>query len=332
MTISPAVYPQAQRPQPRDQPKPARPFIKWAGGKGQLLAQFEAFFPRALKRGEITRVIEPFVGSGAVFLHLAQHYPVREVFVNDTNVEITRTYLVLQHAADQLIDRLWRLQSRYLALEESARRAFYYDVRTRYNAQRIAPELTDELPAPETGQRIPDLWIERAGWTIFLNKTCFNGLFRVNRKGEFNVPFGRYARPTICDAQNLQAVARILQQATILSGDYSAVEKWVDDRTFIYFDPPYRPLSATATFTSYAPGGFGEADQIRLARFFRHLHQNTAALLMLSNSDPANIDPADNFFDTEYGGFNIARVEAGRMINAKHERRGKITELLITNY
>lgn len=317
---------------PPARPSAARPFIKWAGGKSRLLPQFERLFPPALARGEIRRVVEPFVGSGAVFLHLCRRYAIPEVILNDANPEIMRIYLALQRAPEALIAHLAELQARYLALDEAQRRAFYYAMRKQYNAQRNAPEFTSEVWQRGKQLTQTDAWIERAAWTIFLNKTCFNGLFRVNAKGEFNVPFGRYARPRICDAENLRAVSAILQRAQILTGDYTQVARWVDGDTLVYFDPPYRPLSATAHFTAYAAGGFGEAEQIRLARFYAHMHTRTQAWLMLSNSDPANCNPLDRFFEEQYAGFRIHRVLAARAINAKHERRGKIAELLITNY
>lgn len=314
----------------------AQPFIKWAGGKRQLLSQFERLFPSALIQGKIRRIVEPFVGSGAVFLHIAQRYGSDEIVLNDANPEIMRLYRVLQLAPQALIRQLAELEERYLALDEDQRKRFYYEVRAEYNEQRQLPELQMELDGETVSSGdanfLPPSWIRRAARTIFLNKTCFNGLFRVNAKGEFNVPFGRYRRPSICRADNLRTVAQILQRARLLSGDYSRVANWVDADTLVYFDPPYRPLSRTAHFTSYAAGGFNECEQIRLARFFAQLHTQTDAYLMLSNSDPGNGNPQDRFFLEHYAGFTHHRVQAARAINANLARRGKISELLITNY
>jgi DNA adenine methylase len=173
--------------------------------------------------------------------------------------------------------------------------------------------------------------VKRTAQLIFLNRTCYNGLFRVNSKGAFNVPHGSYKKPVICDEDNLNAVAEVLQRATILLGDFETCRKYVHAGTFAYFDPPYRPLNKTSSFTSYAVKPFDDAEHVRLANLYKSLHQS-GAKLMLSNSDPHNEDPGDDFFDALYAGFNIYRVQANRMINSKPEGRGPITELLITNY
>ena len=167
---------------------------------------------------------------------------------------------------------------------------------------------------------------------IFLNHTCYNGLFRLNSKGEFNVPRGRYKNPRIFDAENLQNASNALQIADIHLGDFEHCFDVVDDSTLVYFDPPYRPLSKTARFTAYSTYNFGDEEQKRLARFFAGLDQEHGAKLMLSNSDPTNEDPADMFFDDLYGDFNIHRISANRMINSNGAKRGRIRELLITNY
>jgi DNA adenine methylase len=165
---------------------------------------------------------------------------------------------------------------------------------------------------------------------IFLNRTCYNGLFRVNARGQFNVPFGKYKKPRICDSNNLRAVSNVLQDVTLQLGDFEDTAAWVDDRTFVYFDPPYRPISKTASFNAYDKNGFGDDQQQRLAAFFRDLDAR-GVHLMLSNSDPKNLNPKDTFFDDLYTGFHIQRVAAKRNINSKAEKRGAITELLITN-
>ncbi len=300
----------------------ARPFLKWAGGKGQLLAQLAACFPVALARGGLRRYVEPFLGGGALFLTVAQRYRIEAAFLSDANPELVLAYRVVQRDVEALIERLAGLERRYLAVEEAARRAEFYAVREAYNHGRAAVDPT----------RYAAHWVGRAAQMIFLNKTCFNGLYRLNRRGEFNVPFGRYRRPVICAAENLRRVSAQLQRAEIACAPFAACAAHVDAATFVYFDPPYRPLSATARFTAYAAHKFDDEDQIELARFFARLHDTTGAKLMLSNSDPANVDPADDFFTRHYARFCLRRVWANRMINVQADKRGKISELVITNY
>jgi DNA adenine methylase len=207
-------------------------------------------------------------------------------------------------------------------LDAAEREEYFYARRSHYNTQRATIDFAAFSPA----------WVERAADLIFLNKTCYNGLFRVNSSGHFNVPFGRYVRPEICDADNLLAVSALLQRATLHMGGFESCFDLVDEHTFVYFDPPYRPISATSSFNSYAADRFGDAEQRRLAAFFRRLHTEKGARLMLSNSDPKNIDPHDDFFDDLYAGFTVRRLSASRMINSVVEGRGKITEILVTNY
>jgi DNA adenine methylase len=153
----------------------------------------------------------------------------------------------------------------------------------------------------------------------------------VNKSGSFNVPFGDYKNPTICDTENLTAVSTLLKKVEILRGDFRKVSGYVNSNSFVYFDPPYRPLNTTSSFTSYSKQDFTDDDQIALAEFYRKLH-NTGALLMLSNSDPRNVDPLDDFFDDLYKGFNVHRVQAKRAINSKGGSRGPLSEILVTNY
>ncbi len=168
--------------------------------------------------------------------------------------------------------------------------------------------------------------IERTVQFIFFNRTCFNGLFRVNNKGDFNVPFGSYKNPTICFSKNLQAVSTLLQNVEIRHGDFTIIQPFINRNTFVYFDPPYKPIS-----TSYQKSSFNDESQIRLAHFFRELDRK-GVKLMLSNSEPHNYDQSDNFIYNIFDGFQINRVFANRMINSKANWRGKISELLITNY
>ncbi len=300
----------------------ARPFLKWAGGKGQLLPQLAALLPPELARGEIRRYVEPFLGGGALFLAVAQRYAITDAYLSDANPELTLVYRVVQRDVEPLIAQLAEQERCYLAASETARHDEYYAVRAAYNRGRA--DIGGAYDAPT--------WVARAAQMIFLNKTCFNGLYRLNRRGEFNVPFGRYRRPAICAADNLRRVAALLQRAEIACAPFAACADRVDDHTFVYFDPPYRPLSATASFTAYAAHKFDDDDQIALADFFAQLHDTTGAKLMLSNSDPANSDPTDDFFRRHYGRFHLHRVHANRMINVRADKRGKISELVITNY
>jgi DNA adenine methylase len=300
----------------------ARPFLKWAGGKSQLLSQLAAYFPPALAAGGIRRYVEPFLGGGALFLEIAQRYPVDDVVLSDANPELVLVYQVVQLDVEALIDRLEAHARAYLAADEPGRQAYYYQVRDEYNAQRCELDFSCHSAA----------WVERAAAMLFLNKTCYNGLHRVNGQGEFNVPHGRYRRPVICDGDNLRQVSALLQRATLRVGHFTICAAVVDAATFVYFDPPYRPLSSTASFTSYGREKFGDAEQIELAHFFARLNAETGAALMLSNSDPKNSNPNDDFFEQLYHSFAIHRVWASRMINSQGDKRGKISELVITNY
>ena len=198
---------------------------------------------------------------------------------------------------------------------------FYYNVRDEYNNRLNGKNLKHCLKGCAS----------IAAKIIFLNKTCFNGLYRENRKGQFNVPSGRYENPTILNEDNLLAVSKSLEGVNIESTDFAAIKESVDSESFVYFDPPYRPISKTANFTSYSKFEFDENQQLRLADFFIILDKQ-GAKLMLSNSDPKNVNSEDNFFEETYQGFTIDRVTATRMINCNASKRGSINELVITNY
>lgn len=302
--------------------KQAKPFLKWAGGKSQLLSQFEDLYPTELKQGQIERYIEPFIGGGAVFFEIAHKYKIGSAYLYDVNSELILAYRVVQKDLGKLIEQLGEISQSYKALTESERKRFYYEIRKRYNLQRLQIDY----------QRYSANWISRVAMLIFLNRTCFNGLFRLNSKGEFNVPHGRYKNPRILDEENLMTISKLLQIAEIETGDFEMCKKAIMPASFIYFDPPYRPLSKTANFTSYSTFGFDDQQQIRLAKFFRYLHENYDVKMMLSNSDPTNEHPEDNFFEGLYKGFYIRKVFANRMINSKPDGRGRINELVITNY
>jgi len=300
----------------------AKPFLKWAGGKSQLLPQFQDLYPVELKSGQIVRYIEPFVGGGAVFFDIASRFDVQSFYLLDANVELILVYRVIQQDPEELVKQLQGMASKYLALSGEERKKFYYAVRERFNAAQSY-----------INYRVySHVWIERAAQLLFMNRTCFNGLFRLNSKGQFNVPHGKYRNPKIVDPDNIYRASLLLQKAEIINGDFSVCDQWVVENTFIYFDPPYRPLNTTSNFTAYSPHGFNDTDQIRLAKFFRRLAEKPNVYLMLSNSDPTNENVHDDFFLKLYSGFNIHTVFANRMINSNSKKRGKLRELVITNY
>ncbi|MBQ3379915.1 MAG: Dam family site-specific DNA-(adenine-N6)-methyltransferase [Clostridia bacterium] len=297
-----------------DKKNPAKPFIKWAGGKGQLLPTIRKYYPPNMGT-EITKYCEPMVGAGAVLFDVLNTYDMDEVYICDTNIELINAYTVVRDNPDRLIGFLSAFEQDHLSCKDSDRKEYYYQQRERFNTEMMHPTKSNSTL--------------RAALFIYLNKTCFNGLYRVNRKGLYNVPMGSYKKPTICDSDNINKTSALLQGVTILFGDYTCIEQYADEHTFVYFDPPYRPLTKTAEFTSYTADNFNDEDQIRLGEFIKSL---TAAKVMASNSDPHNVNEYDNFFDDLYSGLNISRVSANRAINSKGKGRGKIHELLITNY
>lgn len=292
-----------------------KPFLKWAGGKGQLLKDIEKHY--LFSENKITKYAEPFVGGGAVLLDILNKYDLEEVYISDVNAELINTYCIIRDNVNELITLLSAMQSEYLVLNGDARKTYYLLKRERFNELKI-----DKYSEQNT---------EKAALMLFLNKTCFNGLFRVNKKGLFNVPMGSYKNPLICNESNLRAVSEKLQNVTIVCGDYRKSEEFIDDNTLVYFDPPYRPLTETSSFTSYTENEFNDDEQIALAEYVKKCSQKGAKIIV-SNSDPKNVNEEDNFFDELYANYNIQRVSATRMINSKSESRGKINELLITNF
>jgi DNA adenine methylase len=293
----------------------AKPFLKWAGGKNQLLAEIVHRLPVELETGEINTYIEPFVGGGAVFFYITQRYEsIKHFYLFDINGDLVGCYNAVKHDVESLITELKSLQMRFFALGESEQERFYLDIRKRFNIEKFS-----------------DFGVRTAAKLIFLNKTCYNGLYRVNRKNEFNVPFGHYKSPTICDEENLLVASDVLQKTQIFCGDFENSDEYIDSKTFVYLDPPYRPISPTASFTSYSKYDFSDKDQIRLAQFCRRINAEGAKFL-LSNSDPKNENSEDHFFENHYKGFRIDRVKANRAINCKAAGRGQINELLIINY
>lgn len=292
-----------------------RPFVKWAGGKGSLISQLNNFYPFELENGTIKKYVEPFVGGGAVLIDILQKYDIEEIYAFDINKDLINCYKVIQKNVDDLIKELDKKQNEYLKLEIDERQKYFYSVRKEYNSYKLEKELD----------------VKRASEFIFLNRTCFNGLYRVNKNGEFNVPSGKYKNPTICDSKNLRNLSYLIQNVNFEYGDYKKSNKYIDDKTFVYFDPPYRPLSVTSAFTSYTKEDFNDENQKELAKYYEELNIKKAKL-MLSNSNPKNINKKDTFFEDIYKGFYINEVFAKRMINANSTGRGEISELLITNY
>ncbi|MFW5830714.1 MAG: DNA adenine methylase, partial [Prolixibacteraceae bacterium] len=259
---------------------PAKPFLKWAGGKGQLLESFRMFYPEELKQKQIKYFYEPFVGGGAVFFDVVQKFEVEKAFLYDINAELTLTYKVVQFEVQKLIDYLRQYRDIYSGLDNEKQKQFYYQLRAGFNENLSKIDYT----------RFSEHWIERAAQVIFLNKTCFNGLFRFNLKGEFNVPAGRYKNPCILDEQNLRKVSEVLSVAEIFTADFKRIEKMVKKDSFVYFDPPYRPLNKTSSFTAYSKNSFTDKEQKELAQLFQRLDKK-GTKLMLSNSDPRNSNP-----------------------------------------
>ncbi|TXE12928.1 DNA adenine methylase [Seonamhaeicola algicola] len=291
----------------------AKPFLKWAGGKTQLIEQIENQLPKNIFESSFT-YIEPFVGSGAVLFWMLEQFPNMEnAVINDINTDLTNCYISIKEDVEKLINTLsnWQTEFYLLSHNDTEKKEYYYEKRTLFNS-RTSNQIT------------------QSALFIFLNRTCFNGLFRVNRKNEFNVPIGSYKKPLICNKENLRAVSKVLQRVVILNGDYSETLNLATDNTFFYFDPPYKPLSETSSFNSYAKDEFNDSEQVRLRDFCTQLDDLNHKWI-LSNSDVKGKNPNDNFFDDLYSDFNIHRVNARRSINANPSKRGKLTELLITN-
>jgi DNA adenine methylase len=294
--------------------KTAKPFLKWAGGKTQLIPEIEKALPAKILDYKFT-YIEPFVGSGAILFWMLSKFPnLEKAVINDVNSDLINTYKVIATNPKELISILNQFENEYHSLEDSAekKKEYYYNKRDTYNLRNEANYI-------------------QAALFIFLNRTCFNGLYRVNKNNGFNVPMGSYKTPTICDVSNIFAVSNALQKVEILCGDYEEVLNYSSPNSFFYFDPPYKPLSETSSFNSYAKDEFNDQEQIRLRDFCNKLDVLEYSW-MLSNSDVKGKNINDNFFDDLYSEFIISRVKARRNINANSNKRGELNELLITNY
>ncbi|MFC4212784.1 DNA adenine methylase [Pedobacter lithocola] len=293
----------------------AKPFLKWAGGKTQLISAIEQHLPQHISAIKDLTYIEPFIGSGAVFFWFVQKYNIKKAIINDINTDLINVYKVIKNKPEKLIEKLTQLEREYYALAfEEDRKNFFLEKRSEFNVK-------------------SDKEIDNAAFFIFLNRTCFNGLYRVNSKNLFNVPFGKYIKPKICDAQNLLATSKLLKNVTILNGDYTETAKHANKNSFFYFDPPYKPISKTSSFNAYAKDNFDDEQQNKLAAFTEQL-TTKEHFWLLSNSDPKNLNPDDLFFDELYNkpANTILRVKARRMINSNAQKRGEINEILIMNY
>ena len=272
----------------------AQPFLKWVGGKSQLLPQFDRFFPR-----QIERYVEPFIGGGAVFFHLKARFPKMRAFLRDDNAELINCYEEVRDDVEELMRRL----DKHVRQFQTGGEEYYYLVRSQH-------QLTDPL--------------ERAARMIFLNKTCFNGLWRVNGRGEFNVPIGSYKKISLYDRNNLLAASDSLRGVGLGVNDFRKTIAATGPEDFVYVDPPYFPLSATSSFTSYTREDFGVAEQRELAALYADAARR-GVRLMLSNSDTPLIREL-------YRGFDIRTVQARRAVNCDGAKRGKISEFVVLSY
>jgi len=290
----------------------AKPFVKWAGDKSQLLGEIGTQINN-LTDGKFT-YIEPFVGGGSVLFWLLERNPnIEKAVINDINSDLIMTYKTIKNNVLELMEILQKWEVEYHKFKESPedRKVYYYEKRELFNSRSLNT-------------------ITHSALFIFLNRTCFNGLYRVNRKNGFNVPIGSYKTPMICDENNLKAVNKVLQKVEILNGDFSKTLRYTEKNTLFYFDPPYKPLSKTSNFNAYSKDEFNDDEQIRLKEFCDKLDKLDYKWI-LSNSDVKGKNPMYNFFDDLYANFNIFHVNARRNINANPNKRGQLTELLITN-
>lgn len=291
----------------------AKPFVKWAGGKGNLLQKLEALLPADFDDLQNVTYIEPFVGGGAMLFHmLNNHRNIKRVVINDINKDLIRCYQLIKDEPQTLIELLRPFELMYYELNEDERRLYYYQMRNEYNNA----ELTVD---------------QRAAYLIFLNHTCFNGLYRENRSGGFNVPFGRYKKPKICNVDVIMTNHEALKNVDIYCGDYKNILSHLGKGyNFIYLDPPYRPLPGSNNFNQYSKSGFNDKEQEELRTFCDRLSSRDCHW-MLSNSDSFNLD-GTSYFESLYKGYVLNKVLAPRFINAHADKREKQTEVLITNY
>ena len=304
----------------------AQPFIKWVGGKTQLLGEIRKRLPEDLGTTR-TRYVEPFVGGGAVLYSILESHPGIEAHANDMNKELINAYATVRDEPDELIGNLASLAQAYLPLDQPARTELYLRWRERLN-ELIAQHANDAIADPATRVYGADS-VEQASLFIAILKTCFNGLCRYNLKGFFNAHHGRYKAPGICDENRIRGCSQALANTVLHIGGYNETARLIDDRTFVYADPPYREIPGKPSFKAYQKSGFNDANQEELANFLKEAVQKGARILM-SNSDPRNGDPDDSFFDDLYSWAKVERVLARRSINRNGDGRGAITEILVS--
>ncbi len=289
-----------------------KPFLKWAGGKTQLLPEIEKRIP--FSKNDSFTYIEPFVGSGAVLFWMLNNYPnIEKIVINDLNADLVNVYQQIKTNVEAIISYLENWQNEYHLIDENEdlKKAYYYGKRKLFNSRK-----SDN--------------IVQAALLVFLNKTCFNGLYRVNKSNKFNVPVGSYKKPMVADVDMLRRISESLQLIIIRSVDFKQILDESTEKTFFYFDPPYKPLNVTSSFNSYSMHEFNDNEQIRLKEFCDTLHKNGHKWL-LSNSDPID-ENGVHFFNELYKDYTIERVQASRNINSKGYKRGKLNEVLIRNY
>jgi len=301
----------------------ASPFLKWAGGKRQLIEDIESRLPGELGTDGNRRYAEPFVGSGVLMFHLFEKELIDDALISDLNKDLVNAYRTIREDVSGVISCLESIQERYDESSQENRKESYFSIRKEFNDRRA----TFDYDSYSTD------WCLHSAQMIYLNKTGFNGLFRVNKSGHFNVPPSDLKNKTILNEENLLDVSRVLQNVEIRTGDFSECSSWVEPGSFVYFDPPYRPIEKTS-FTTYSTNVFDDSEQERLANFAKELCSR-GVRVMVSNSDPTNTDAEDDYFERIYSsadGFSLHKVNAIRSINSKGGGRGPISELLITNY
>lgn len=274
-----------------------KPFLKWVGGKGRVIAQLKQYFPESFNN-----YFEPFVGGGAVFFYLnAKH-----ATINDINKSLMGVYVNIRDNVESLIKILTKYQKQFHSLDKEKQKVMFYEIRDKYNSTKDKESLV------------------KSALLMFLNKTCFNGMYRENKCGGFNVPFGKYSNPTICNADNLREVSQRLANVKILSKGYTEAISKAKSGDFVYLDPPYYPINPTSSFTSYSEGNFTEKDQIELKELFDTLTAR-GCKVMMSNS-------YTKFIKSLYKDYKQYKIYVGRSINATGSKRGKIAEIVVTNY
>lgn len=288
-----------------------KPFIKWVGGKTQLITDIIINLPK--DKLTITTYIEPFIGGGSVLFNILNYFPnLNNVIINDFNPILINSYLYIKNNPRELINKLSILQKSYY--NSNNKSELYYDIRNKFNSNNI-------------------LLQDKISYFIFLNKTCFNGLYRENKSGYFNVPFNNAKTPEFYNEENILNISNFLNKYNVQchNKSYEYIQDYITSNSFVYLDPPYRPITKSSAFTAYTKSGFNDESQKQLKLFCDEIN-NKNSYFLLSNSDPKNTDVTDNFFDDLYKDYNILRVKAKRNINSKGDKRGEINEIMIKNY